>query len=105
MTRYHTRPSPSLRQDTERIVMQLVRAALCALTAASLAAAWSWTPSTFRGARVWARDNHSATKRNIASFKNKFGYKDERYKRDLVHPLMFTRETRWGQHQSNSNSI
>ena len=85
--------------------MQLVRAALCALTAATLAAAWSWTPSTFRGARVWARDNHSATKRNIASFKNKFGYKDERYKRDLVHPLMFTRETRWGQHQSNSNSI
>ena len=51
--------------------------------------AWSWTPSAFR-----AYSSHVHNKRNLASFKNKFGYKDERQKRDLVHPLMFTRESR-----------
>jgi len=53
-------------------------------------AAWSWTPSSFRA----AYSSHAGNKRNLASFKNKFGYKDERQKRDLVHPLMFTRESR-----------
>jgi len=54
-------------------------------------AAWSWTPGTFKGSRVW---KHSNDKRNLASYKNKFGYKDQREKRDVRHPLMFNRETR-----------
>ena len=49
-----------------------------------------WAPSRFKGSSVWRQQS----KRNLASFKNKFGYKDERMKRDLVHPLMFRRETR-----------
>ena len=51
-----------------------------------------WAPSMFKGSTVWRQQRES--KRNLASFKNKFGYKDERMKRDLVHPLMFRRETR-----------
>ena len=54
--------------------MNLALVVLASLAAA--AAAWSWTPGSFRGVRVWNKN-----KRNLASFKNKFGYRDDREKR------------------------
>ena len=71
--------------------MNLALVLTCWLAAA--AAAWSWTPGSFRGARVWSR-----TKRNLASFKNKFGYRrDDREKRGMMkHPVMFNRDSRFG---------
>ena len=68
--------------------MNLALVVLASLAAA--AAAWSWTPGSFRGVRVWNKN-----KRNLASFKNKFGYRDDREKRGMVHPLMFRRESRF----------
>ena len=71
--------------------MNLALVLTCWLAAA--AAAWSWTPGSFRGARVWSK-----TKRNLASFKNKFGYRrDDREKRGMMkHPVMFNRDSRFG---------
>ena len=72
--------------------MNLALVLTCWLAAA--AAAWSWTPGAFRGARVWSK-----TKRNLASFKNKFGYRggDDREKRGMMkHPVMFNRDSRFG---------
>ena len=71
----------------------LLVTALVSFSSPSLSSPTSpWAPSMFKGSRVWRQQRES--KRNLASFKNKFGYKDERMKRDLVHPLMFRRETR-----------
>ena len=58
---------------------------------AAAAIGWSWTLGSFRCARVWSKN-----KRNLASFKNKFGYKDKREKRSVMkHPMMFNRDSRF----------
>ena len=70
--------------------MNLALVVTCWLAAA--AAAWTWSPGSFRGARVWSKN-----KRNLASFKNKFGYRGEtRDKRGMMkHPVMFARDSRF----------
>ena len=70
--------------------MNLALVVTCWLAAA--VAAWSWSPGSFRGARVWSKN-----KRNLASFKNKFGYRGEtRDKRGMMkHPVMFARDSRF----------
>ena len=60
-----------------------------------IAASWTWTPASYRGSTGARLGQHGTYhKRNLASYKNKFGYRNERSKRDLIHPLMFSRESR-----------